>query len=447
MNLKEEAPYSGEPEGVTFGACKNSMYRTSENGLDCDVFQRTDNDNKLAPSIEDTAFLRIMDSEVYRDEGNSWVAPLPFRAPRQVLPNNREQALNRFHSLQCTLKKKPEMEQQFVTFMNKLLENDHAEPAPPLKEGEECWFLPIFVVYHPKKPDQIGVREDHRNFLRFLWFRDSDPTKDVIEYRMKVYVFGNSPSPAVAIYGLRQAASEIAGDTFTYEVSSVNKPFTKRGVLSSVNSIFDPLGMVSLVTIQGRALLRELSNYTSDWDALLPEETRQEWETWRDSPQDLKQLHIPQTYISVSYSEAKLSSRPEQWFYVPAELNPADQPRDHYSFPNLSHSCRKSRKSYELVCPEHDIKLYGKMEEQVMADLLPERLNINPPFTYVGLDIFRPWMVRATTGGHAESKRWAILFTCMNVRAAHIEVIESMDASSCINALRQSLPYEDPQSS
>ncbi len=99
---------------------------------------------------------------------------------------------------------------------------------------------------------------------------------------------------------------EIAGDTFTYEVSSVNKPFTKRGVLSTVNSIFDPLGMVSPVTVQGRALLRELSNYTSDWDALLPEERRKEWETWRDSLQDLKQLHIPRTYISVSLSEAKL---------------------------------------------------------------------------------------------------------------------------------------------
>ncbi|KAL0149700.1 hypothetical protein M9458_054983 [Cirrhinus mrigala] len=90
MNLKEEVPYSREPKGVIFGACKNGMHRTSENSLGCDVFQRTENENELALSTEDTTFLRIMDSEVYRDEGNSWVAPLPFRAPRQVLPNNRE---------------------------------------------------------------------------------------------------------------------------------------------------------------------------------------------------------------------------------------------------------------------------------------------------------------------------------------------------------------------
>ena len=52
------------------------------------------------------------------------------------------------------------------------------------------------------------VKEDHRNFLRFLWHKNNILTKEVAEYRMRVHVFGNSPSPAVAIYGLRQAAQE-----------------------------------------------------------------------------------------------------------------------------------------------------------------------------------------------------------------------------------------------
>lgn len=50
------------------------------------------------------------------------------------------------------------------------------------------------------------VTADHYNFLRFLWFDDSDPSKNVKEYRMRVHVFGNSPSPRVAIYGLHCAA-------------------------------------------------------------------------------------------------------------------------------------------------------------------------------------------------------------------------------------------------
>ncbi|XP_056110281.1 uncharacterized protein LOC130087825 [Rhinichthys klamathensis goyatoka] len=91
-------------------------------------------------------------------------------------------------------------------------------------------------------------------------------------------------------------------------------------------------------------------------------------------------------------------------------------------------------------------KLRGKQEEQLMADLPPERLKTCPSFSYVGLDVFGPWTVttRRTRGGHAQSKRWAILFTCMSSRAVHMEVIESLDTSSCVNALRRFFALRGP---
>lgn len=52
------------------------------------------------------------------------------------------------------------------------------------------------------------VKEEHRNFLSFPWFRDNDSSKEPIDYRMRVHTFGNSPSPAVAIYGLKCSAKE-----------------------------------------------------------------------------------------------------------------------------------------------------------------------------------------------------------------------------------------------
>lgn len=33
----------------------------------------------------------------------------------------------------------------------------HAELAPPLKPGKHCWYLPIFGVYHTKKPSKLRV--------------------------------------------------------------------------------------------------------------------------------------------------------------------------------------------------------------------------------------------------------------------------------------------------
>ncbi len=90
-------------------------------------------------------------------DANRWVALLPFCTPRPCLPDNREQALSRLTSLCHTLERKPVMKSQFLAFMQKIMDQDHAELAPPLRDGEECWYLPSFGVYHPRKPDQIRV--------------------------------------------------------------------------------------------------------------------------------------------------------------------------------------------------------------------------------------------------------------------------------------------------
>lgn len=72
-----------------------------------------------------------------------------------------------------------------------------------------------------------------------------------------------------------------------------------------------------------------------------------------------------------------------------------------------------------------------------MANLPEDRLTMEPPFNRVGLDVLRPWSVvtRKTKGGAAESKRWAVLFSCLGTHAVHIEVIESMSTSWFINVL------------
>lgn len=91
-------------------------------------------------------------------------------------------------------------------------------------------------------------------------------------------------------------------------------------------------------------------------------------------------------------------------------------------------------------------RLRGAPQTQKMADLPADRLSTEPPFTNVGLDVFGPWTVasRRTRGGLAQSKRWAVLFTCMSVRAVHIEVVESLDTSSFINSLRRFLAIRGP---
>ena len=78
--------------------------------------------------------------------------------------------------------------------------------------------------------------------------------------------------------------------------------------------------------------------------------------------------------------------------------------------------------------------LRGKVGEQIMAELPKERVQEAPPFTYVGLDMFGPFIVKR---GRAEAKRYGTMFTCLACRAVHIEVAHSLTTDSFILALRR----------
>ena len=97
----------------------------------------------------------------------------------------------------------------------------------------------------------------------------------------------------------------LEADSFTYLVSREEKPFTRRGVLSTVNSLYDPLGFVAPITMQGKALVRELSSEQSEWDAPLLPQKEAEWNLWKDSLKALEELRIKRCYIPASLSETQ----------------------------------------------------------------------------------------------------------------------------------------------
>lgn len=51
---------------------------------------------------------------------------------------------------------------------------------------------------------------------------------------------------------------DLEENAFTFRVALPDKPFTRRGVLSIVNSIYDPLGPAVPVLLEGRLLLQQL---------------------------------------------------------------------------------------------------------------------------------------------------------------------------------------------
>ena len=65
-----------------------------------------------------------------------------------------------------------------------------------------------------------------------------------------------------------------------------------------------------------------------------------------------------------------------------------------------------------------------------MADLPSDRLTPDePPFSYVGTDFFGPLCVKQ---GRSTVKHYGCLFSCLTMRATHIEVTESLEMDSFI---------------
>lgn len=62
---------------------------------------------------------------------------------------------------------------------------------------------------------------------------------------------------------------------------------TKRTVLSEIATLFDPLGLVSPITVRAKAFIQELWALEYDWDVPIPEHMEEQWISFRRELHDL----------------------------------------------------------------------------------------------------------------------------------------------------------------
>lgn len=82
-------------------------------------------------------------------------------------------------------------------------------------------------------------------------------------------------------------------DSFGFEIKLKERPDTRRGLLSTIHSIFDPLGFLAPVVITGKLMLQELTRLKYDWDTPIPEQMRARWQTWKATLKGLEVIQIP----------------------------------------------------------------------------------------------------------------------------------------------------------
>ena len=418
--------------GIRGDARVVSVHRTSVDPMDRELIAAYNRDfQDLAScrhqlSMDDKLWLKLVNEGCGQVNNGNYEIPLPIREGFDSLPDTRPAALSRLNGLKKKFKDAGYF-QQYKEFIDKLLEKGHAEVVQPgHKVGTGKWFIPHFGVYHPDKPDsirvvfdcaakvhgmslndlllqgpdinnlllgvllrfrtgkyaysadietmfyQVKVPAEQRDYLRFLWWQNSDMTRDIIELRMTSHPFGACCSPSVANFALQRAITDygnhysvdtqmtvescfyvddcmksgdnlveliqngrevkqlcskvgfnltkyvshevdflesvpvndlgrdmtqylngepvstkalglrwnLVSDTIGISIREVNMPVTKRELLSAIAAIYDPLGILSPLVLEGRVIMQELCRLGLQWDVPVEGSLRVRIQCW-----------------------------------------------------------------------------------------------------------------------------------------------------------------------
>jgi len=89
---------------------------------------------------------------------------------------------------------------------------------------------------------------------------------------------------------------DVEADTFNLPVSGKSQPETRKGIMSSIATIYDPLGLVSPLILPGREINQELCRLKYDWNDRLPDELAVKWRDWKKGPANLTSYSIPRSF-------------------------------------------------------------------------------------------------------------------------------------------------------
>ena len=97
----------------------------------------------------------------------------------------------------------------------------------------------------------------------------------------------------------------IESDTLQFRITMQDKPLSRRGILSTVSSVFDPLGLVAPFILVGKQILQELCRDGIGWDDEVPDKLRPKWEKWRAELLALERLRVARCHKPQDFEEVK----------------------------------------------------------------------------------------------------------------------------------------------
>ncbi|XP_036347929.1 uncharacterized protein LOC118757311, partial [Rhagoletis pomonella] len=285
-------------------------------------------------------------------------------------------------------------------------------PADAALSSSTTWYLPHFAVANPNKPGKLRLVFDAAAEVGGISL-NTHLLKGPQDYKSLPSILFHFREGAVAAdnrYGLTAREVELAKKLLCRLVQREVFAAEFQQIQNGQN-------------IARNSALLQLSPYI-DKDGVLRVNGRIDAASWlpisSGHPIILPPKHYFAKLVVMHYHKVMRHQKTEATI---CEI------RRHYWIPQL----RTLLRSVITHCLECRLRKV-QPEPPQMAPLPIDRLTpYIRPFSYTGLDYFGPI---AVTIRRSTEKRWVALFTCLTVRAVHLELAHDLSTDSCIVALR-----------
>lgn len=96
----------------------------------------------------------------------------------------------------------------------------------------------------------------------------------------------------------------VQSDTFKFSIIIQERPLTHRGILSTVSSFYDPLGILAPVVFTAKRILQDLCWNRLGWEDVIPAAVAQEWRDWLKELHQLEGFSIRRCLKPLNFGEA-----------------------------------------------------------------------------------------------------------------------------------------------
>ena len=189
-----------------------------------------------------------------------------------------------------------------MTGLNFTIEQHGADYPPQVSSiAKRSFYVDDLLVSVSNTSEAIQLSEQLRDLLSkggfhlTKWGSNHSEVIDAIPGEERAPAFVNIGEPSVErTLGVKWKPDD---DCFIFHVSLPKKSDTKRGLLSVLSAVYDPIGVASPFILKARQVFRETCRRKCQWDDPIPSDLLPEWNSWKQQVSELTRLQLPRCLI------------------------------------------------------------------------------------------------------------------------------------------------------